>query len=230
MPLSPQLFVDGHFRLAAVAIMIDMASGTNAVRVVQPDWTATFDLASHRIGEAEPASMADGVTRLVRAGRNTVISETTVTAHGTPIAYGECTFSRLPHREGTPPASVGDAPRHLGEGEEPIPAALAETIGFRPAGEGAVEFDLFDMIRNSTGSIQGGVAGVALEQAALSLAGPGSMVDFLHVYYLAAARVGPYRAVATPLRQTAHGVTGRVELNDTGRQQLLAQGTFLASR
>jgi acyl-coenzyme A thioesterase PaaI-like protein len=230
MPLTPELFVGEHVRLAVVATMVDMAAGTMAVGVVQPDWTATFDLASHRIGDAEPGSKADGVTRLVRAGKNTVISESTVTAGGRPIVYAETTFSRLPHRPGTAASSAMTQPRHLGEGEEPIPCPLAELIGFRRHGPGAVDFDLQPLIRNSTGSIQGGVSGMALEQAALDVAGPGAGVDFLHVYYLSAARLGPYRAIATPLRTAEYGVTGRAELRDHGNGKLLAQGTFVTGR
>lgn len=229
MPLTPQLFVDGRFRLAVVAIMVDMAAGLMAVRSVTPDWTATFDMASHRIGEAEPGAKADGVTRLVRAGKNIVVSETTVTVHGAPIVYAETTFSRLPHREGTAASVPLDTPRYLGQGEVPLPGPIAEVIGFRTEREGTIGFELSDLIRNSTGSVQGGVSGVAMEQAALSLEGGGSGLDFLHVYYLAASKGGPYQAAAQALRHTNHGVTGRVELKDLHNDRLLCQGTFLSS-
>lgn len=230
VPLPPQVFVDGHFRLSVVAAMVDMAAGTMSVQLTLPDWTATFDMASHRLGEAEPGTVADAVTRLVRAGKNLVVCETTVTASGHPIVYAETTFSRLPHREGAPVATGFDKPKYLGVGEEPLPASLSEVIGFRPGSAGVVEFDLQRFIRNSTGSIQGGVSQMAMEEAALNLAGPGSTLDFLHVYYLAAAKVGPYQAVAIPLRTEAHGVTGRVEVRDSGNERALAQGTFVTGR
>ena len=229
MRLAPELFIHGRFRLAAVGIMVDLAAGTLGVRAVQPDWTATFDLASHRIGEAEPNSTAEGVTRLVRAGKNTVVSETIVTAAGVPIVYGETTFQRLPRRSDNPAGTSLNTVRHLGRDEEPITAPVGEVIGLRAVGEGLVEFDLSDMIRNSFDSIQGGVAGVALEEAGMSLTGPGSSVDFLHMYFLTAAKVGPYRASATALARSPERVTGRVELNDVGNQRLLIQGTFVAS-
>lgn len=226
MPLVPELFVDGRFRLSAIATQVDMASGVMSVGITQPDWTATFDMATHRVGEAEPGSVADGVTRLVRAGKNTIVSETTVSSGGHVIAYVETTYSRLPHREGTPAAVGVDQPRHFGQGEEPLDAPLAEMIGFRRGAPGVVEFDLIPLIRNSTGSIQGGVSAMAAEEAALHLAGPGSALDFLHLYYLAADRAGPYRSSATALRSTAVGTTGRVELG--GRERIVVQGTFIA--
>lgn len=230
MPLPPELFHDGRFRLAVVSTMVDMAAGTMSVPLVQPDWTATFDLASHRLGEAEPGSTAAGVCRLVRAGKNMVVSETTVHAGDTPIVYAETTFSRLPRRGDTPASAPPGAPSHLGSGEEPIAAPLAELIGFEAVGPGSVQFDLSPMIRNSTGSVQGGAAQMAMEEAALTLAGPGSVVDFLHVYYLSAAKVGPYRATAVPLRTLPQSITGRVELRDTGNDRVLAQGTFVTGR
>lgn len=230
MPLPPEVFVDGRFRLAVVGIMVDMAAGTMGVRAVHPDWTATFDLASHRIGEAEPGTTAIGECRLVRAGKNTVISETLVHAGETPIVYAETTFSRLPRRDDNPPAMPLDTPRILGDGEEPLSGPIGEVVGFEAQGAGSIGFELSPLIRNSFGSIQGGVTGVAMEQAALTLAGPGATVDFMHVYYLSAAKIGPYRATAVPLRTQPHGIAGRVDLRDTGNDRVLAQGTFLTGR
>jgi len=228
LPLVPALFVDGRYRLSAIATMVDVAAGIMSVGITQPDWTATFDMASHRVGEAEPGSVADAVTRLVRAGKNIVVSETTVSSGGRTIAYVETTYSRLPHREGTPAAVGADKPRHLGQGEEPFGAPLADIIGFRRGVAGVVELDLAPLIRNSTGSIQGGASAMAMEEAALHLAGPGSALEFLHVYYLAADRNGPYRATATALRTVEHSTTGRVDLR--GSERVGCQGTFIAGR
>lgn len=229
MPLTPALFVDDRFRLAAVGIMVDLAAGSLGVRAVAPDWTATFDQSCHRLGETEPGAIAEGVTRLVRAGRNTVVSETEVTAGGVPIVYGETTFQRLPRRDDNPGGAGLTTVRHLGKGEDPLEAPLAEVIGFRRVGEGAVELDLSDLVRNSFDSIQGGVTGVAMEQAALDLAGPGAALEFLHIYFLSAAKVGPYRATVTPLARTGHRLTGRVELSDVGNDRLVAQGSCVAA-
>ena len=61
------------------------------------------------------------------------------------------------------------------------------------------------------------------------LEGAGTALEFLHVYYLAASKGGPYRATAHALRHTIHGVTGRVELKDLHNDRMLCQGTFLSS-
>lgn len=166
----------------------------------------------------------------MRAGRNTVVSETHVSAGGVPILYGETTFQRLPRRDDNPGGAALTTVRHLGKGEEPLEAPLADVIGFRRVGEGSVELDLSDLVRNSFDSIQGGVTGVALEQATLDLAGPGAALEFLHIYFLSAAKVGPYRASVTPLARTETRLTGRVELCDVGNERLVAQGSCVAAR
>ncbi len=228
MPLVPELFVEGRYRLSAIATQVDLASGVMSVGFTQPDWTATFDMATHRVGEAEPGSLAQGVTRLIRAGKNTVVSATTVSCNDEVITYVETTYSRLALHEGSAPAVGLDQPRHLGRGEAPLNAPLADMIGFRRGAPGLVEFDLQPLIRNSTGSIQGGVSAMAAEEAALHLAGPGSGLEFLHLYYLAADRSGPYRSTATALRTAERTTTGRVELS--GHTRVVVQGTFIVGR
>lgn len=230
LPLVPALFVDGRLRLGTLATLVDFASGSLAVRSVAPDWTATFDMAIHRTGEAEPGPRAEAVTRLVRAGKNTVVSETTVLEAGRPLAYAEVTFSRLPRREDTPKPRPEELVRDLGLGEEPLDDAIGAIIGFQREGPGTISVPLTPFVRNSFGSLQGGVVAMTLEEAAMSLAGGG--VSFLHLYYLAAAKVGPYVGRATTLSAAPAGgsITGRAELVDEGRGRLLAQGTFMADR
>ncbi|MFN0029157.1 MAG: hypothetical protein ACKV2O_18525 [Acidimicrobiales bacterium] len=148
----------------------------------------------------------------------------------TPIVYGETTFQRLPRRDDNPGGAALTTVRHLGKGEEPLEAPLADVIGFRKVDEGRVELDLSDLVRNSFDTIQGGVTGVAMEQAALDLAGAGTALEFLHIYFLSAAKVGPYRASASALATTPTRMTGRVELTDVGNERLVAQGSCVADR
>ena len=51
----------------------------------------------------------------MRAGRNTVVSETHVSAGGVPILYGETTFQRLPRRDDNPGGAALTTVRHLGK-------------------------------------------------------------------------------------------------------------------
>lgn len=226
MPLRSSLFLDEHVRLGGLAVLVDLTSGSLAVRSVRPDWTATFDLAIHRTGTAEPGMLAHSATRLVRAGKNTVVSETTVTAGSAPLAYAEVAFSRLPRREDTVTTPPKESARDLGRDEVPLEHAVGQMIGFVETAPGTVTVPLTPLVRNSFGSLQGGVVAMSLEEAALSLAG--GCVSFLHLYYLTPAKVGPYVARATPLSRSASGaVKGRAELADEGSGRMLAQGTFV---
>lgn len=227
----------GDARLAVIGVMVDMAAGTLTVRQVEPDWTATFDLAIHRIAGAPAGSTLHAVSRVVRAGRNSVVSETTVEADGEPVAYAEVTFSRLPRRGDTPVTVVADVVDY-GKGEAAIAEPVADLVGFGHRAPGVVEFELRETIRNSFGSVQGGVVAVSLEQAALDLAASAPdpatglptavpRLGFLHVYYLGAAKSGPFRSTATVLRRRPSSLTARVELLDVGGERVMAQGTAI---
>ena len=63
---------------------------------------------------------------------------------------------------------------------------------------------------------------VATYSAAGGLDGPTQVVDTLEVHYLAAGRVGPFRATAEPLERSAARSSFRVELRDLGRDRVIA--------
>lgn len=228
MPVTPHIAGSGGTALlGAVGTMVDLAAGLIAVRSTAPDWTATFELAIHHVAPAPVGSQLSGTCRLVRGGRNTIISETLVKADGEDVAYSEVTYIRFP----TPPDRPGATPPgpvDYRDSEPPLDIALVDLIGFRPEAAGTVSFDLSAPIRNSFGSIQGGMSAVALEQAALSARAPGAIATFLHVYFLSPAKTGPFHATARVLRDGPSGSTSRVELRDVGADRVLVQGTAIA--
>lgn len=227
MPLTPFLCgPDGSIRLAALATGGDLAAGVSAVRETRPDHTATFDLAFHLVEPVGPGGEADLECRLVRAGRNTVVTKVDVSVRGSLVATGTISYSRRPLPDGFSPVKPNDHV-DLRPDQAPLAVPLGELVGFRPEGA-SIGFDLVKPIQNSFGSVQGGVTALAMEEAALHAVGEGR-VAFLHVYYLAGAREGPF--LATP---TAHG-TGRVttvetELHDVPAERLLAIGTAIVER
>ena len=123
----------GVIRLGALGLLIDYAAGMLALQTVQPDWTVTHDLSLHLTGLAPPEGELESTTRVVRAGKTSVISETWVhTPGGVEVARGQVTFTRVARREGTPGASskllvnlaepeANEAPRR----------PLDEAVGFR---------------------------------------------------------------------------------------------------
>ncbi|MFN0092515.1 MAG: hypothetical protein ACKVWR_19955 [Acidimicrobiales bacterium] len=238
----------GAVRLGAIALLTDYAAGMLAMQTVRPDWTVTHDMALHLTGlakampgpdgGAEGAGELEGYTRLVRAGRNNVVSETSVvTPGGEEVARGYVTFTRLPRRDDTP-RPAGDLRINLIEPEDGPRAPLDQAVGFRfsaPDNEGPhpgrhwVEFDHVPFIYNSLGAIQGGAVTLSLERGASwagerELGRPCRTTD-LHLHYLALGKTGPFQVRAEVLRKAAHEVVSRLALVDTGDEdRLLALG------
>ncbi|MEL7156030.1 MAG: PaaI family thioesterase [Actinomycetota bacterium] len=243
MPALPDLCEEGGgIRLGAICLLADYAAGVTALASVQPDWPVTHDLAVHLVAPAPPEGELEATCEVVRAGRNSVISETSVRS---PVA-GEVarvfvTFTRLPRRPDTPTARPGGL-TNLAEDRsiERPRVPLDEAVGFRLAtaadgdhGQSVVAFDHSPFIVNSLGAIQGGVVALALERSASwageqSLGRPCRTTD-LHLHYLALGRTGPFEARAELLRVDDTVVTSRVGLVDTGDDdRLLALGVASA--
>jgi acyl-coenzyme A thioesterase PaaI-like protein len=233
----------GAVRLGALALLVDYGAGMLAMQSVRPDWTVTHDMALHLTGLAPAGGELASRCRLVRAGRNTVISETSVAApDGGEIARAYVTFTRLARRHDTP-RGTDDLRVNLAEAGERPRVPLDEAIGFRfsppsPGSGGAggrhwVEFEHEPFIHNSLGAIQGGVVTLALERGGSwageqELGRPCRTVD-LHLHYLALGKHGPFRARAEVLRRTAGQVVSRVDLVDTGNEaRVLALGVATA--
>ncbi|MDH4143652.1 MAG: thioesterase family protein [Acidimicrobiia bacterium] len=221
---SPLCGPDGTVRLGGAAIPIDMASGMLSAREVFPDHTATFDLALHLVEPFGPGP-ADFVARVVRSGRNTLLSRVEMTVGGRTVVEGTITFSRRTVEERyrrDPPDDVVDL---AAAGEAPLDRPAADVVGFRDEPGGGTGFDLSLPIRNSFDSIQGGVTALAMEEAACRASGrPGQVrATYVHVYYLAGAKGGPFRVDARRLGPGAYDT----ELRDTSADRLMAIGSVV---
>jgi acyl-coenzyme A thioesterase PaaI-like protein len=241
MPALPDLCdAGGSVRLGAMALLVDYAAGMLAIQTVRPDWTVTHDMALHLTGLAPAEGELEATCRVVRAGKNNVVSETSVLTPGgqTEVARATVTFTRLPRRDDTP-KSTNDLVINLTEADERPRVPLDEAVGFRfsePGHHGglhSVTFDHVPFIYNSLGAIQGGVVTLALERGAswsaeCELGRPARTVD-LHLHYLALGKTGPFQVRAEVLRNTPHQVVSRLALVDTGdNDRLLAFGVGAA--
>jgi acyl-coenzyme A thioesterase PaaI-like protein len=242
MPALPDLCdAGGSVRLGAIALLVDYAAGMLAIQTVRPDWTVTHDMALHLTGLAPPEGELEATCRVIRAGKNNVISETSVvTPGGVEVARASVTFTRVSRREDTP-KSTNDLVINLTETNERPRVTLDEAVGFRfsdpkgSAGRHSVTFDHVPFIYNSLGAIQGGVVTLALERGAswsaeCELGGPARTVD-LHLHYLALGKAGPFEVRSEVLRTTPQQVVSRLALVDTGdNDRLLAFGVGAAER
>jgi acyl-coenzyme A thioesterase PaaI-like protein len=232
-----------------VAALVDIAAAPVALIAGSPDWTATQDLSLHATGWLVQGPVAVDA-RLVRAGRNTVVVgvdvydahlldtladvQAAIAADDGEVrraATGVLTFARIP-RSASVSATTFDPAQLVGQERATLPSrpptgTMLERIGVTvvDAVAGVVEIERTDYVRNSFGTINGGVLG-AVFQAAAEAMRPGLVATDLQVHYLSQVQAGPARTSAA-LSRDAHGHTVvTVRAVDAGHHdQLLALAT-----
>lgn len=234
-PIQPGvLAADGSMRTSAIAMMVDVAAAAVAIVAADPGWSATADLS---YWTAAPITVGPAVcdARLVRAGSKSITVEADVfDGRGTdeptgPLAgRARLTFARIPGSASVAAGRVdrSDSPQPRRSMHHPG-SAFAESLhrkcGLRvvDAAAGIVECDKTDYVRNSFGTINGGVVGVILEAAAERLAGHAAgrtlVARDLQVHYLAQTEVGPARTSARVVRTSPDHTVVEARLVDAGR-------------
>ena len=123
--------------------------------------------------------------------------------------------------------------------ESGFAAPIHDRCGLRvvDSAHGVVECDRSDYIRNSFGTINGGVVALLLEAAgehlATHVAGTAMVTRDLQVHYLAQTKVGPARSRARVVRATPDHAVVESTLVDAGNDDLvlaLATSTLTPAR
>jgi acyl-coenzyme A thioesterase PaaI-like protein len=233
--------VNDHVRNAAgaaglglIVALTDVSGATVSLAAASPDWPATADLAYQAIGPIiEGPVLAEA--RLVRRGSKTIVVEVEVfdglgsedIAGARPAGTGLMTFGRIP---GSASAVTIDPKQNLGRSSAARPdsqlsAPLLDEIGLRviDANGGVVELDKHDYIRNSFGTINGGVMGMVMQGAAE--AAGASFGRFVatdaQIHYLAQTKAGPLRTTTRVLRTATDHAVCRVRAVDSGNADLV---------
>jgi acyl-coenzyme A thioesterase PaaI-like protein len=203
---------DGGIRVSVLATASDVVAGALANRTIGPRIPLTVDLTVHALLRAH-AETVDVVARLVKVGRSTVVAEAWFSGDESerPFGLSQLTFSPSPKVEHTIEVQ-GDRPATPPNFTEP----WFEQLGIRVLGPGIAEVDRWPYVMQPSGTIQGGAVAALIEAAAESLTG--RAVTDIDIRYLKAVRVGPGRAVATPLDA---GLV-RVEVRDPGNEDRVA--------
>jgi acyl-coenzyme A thioesterase PaaI-like protein len=241
----------GAASLGFLTAVLDTNTGLLALISVQPEWTATLDLALQATGWLTGATLVLE-SRLVRAGSNIVVIGAELydgdgigdleDLEGHPgrlprVAYGTVSFTRIPSHASvasgrTDPAAMIGQRRHLGPVQPPAPVPLPERIGLRvvDAAHGVVELHNHEYVRNSFGTINGGVWGIVVEAAAHA-AVPGMVATDAQIHYLSQAKVGPARTTVDVLRRAADHAVCAVRAVDAGNGDVnLALATVTLQR
>jgi uncharacterized protein (TIGR00369 family) len=251
LPVVREVLDDtGAVRIGAIATLMDVAGAAVALDAVQPDRTATVELAHQSHGPAREGPVF-AVAAPLRAGSKQVVVDVAVLegrgsddpVRARAIGTGTMTFSRLAQRADHAPIRIGDAARaatgrtSLGLEGSGLERPLLERAGVRvlDAARGELELDNHDWVRNSFGTLNGGMVAILVERAGeLALraaAGARLGVCDLAVHYLGQTRRGPARTHTRVLRASRDHAVCRVELRDAGAADaLVALATVTASR
>jgi acyl-coenzyme A thioesterase PaaI-like protein len=227
----PELLVHGCVRISALVLMVDMGGGFSAHRAASPDWTFTSDL-SLRISARRAPDRIVSRTRVLRAGRGTMMTEVVLRGDDQQLGLGYAGFNRQARREGDHPnPDIDEASRRWGR-YKALDAPLLDTVGVRvldPA-SGQVEVTLRDELRNPAGALQGAMVAVIGEAAAESMLGHRgahrSVITDIDIRYLAMGRVGPIHSHARLLGDAPTDAIA-VELYDRGRDDRIISTMLL---
>ncbi len=211
--VGPELLAPGSgtVRPAVLATVADVVAGLPAAAALSPRLPLTLDIDLRILGPTGDRLWAS--SRLLKIGRNTIAAEVLFTngRAGAPVAVGYLTFIASPRPQDMVPHQLVGM-HTSGALTKPI----TEHIGAHVMTPGVVEIEHRPFVTQASGTLQGGVVALIGELAAESVAG--RSVIALDTRYLATVRVGPARAVATPLGHEHM----RVEVRDTGNADRLA--------
>lgn len=226
-----ELLVHGCVRISALVLMVDMGGGLHAHRAAHPDWTFTNDL-SVRIAARPAPSRILARTRVLRAGRGTMMTEVELQGDDDHFGLAYAGFNRQARRVGDHPnPDIDEAARRWGR-YTPLDAPLFDTVGVQivDAAHGRVEVAMRDDLRNPAGALQGAMISIVGEAAAEALlqhhglARP--IITDIDIRYLAMGRVGPIHSRARLLGTTPTDAIA-VELYDRGNDDRIISTQLL---
>jgi acyl-coenzyme A thioesterase PaaI-like protein len=210
----------GRLGLGALATLVDLTCARVALGTAHPHWIATADL-SIQTTDRPTGGTATVEVRLLRAGSKLIVLD--VDLHG--MGSGVATFVRIPSSA----SEVVRPQQVIGErmGMAPLGPPPTMPIGEKMAlavVDGGVELARTDYVRNSFGTINGGVMGFLVCAAAEEATG--LVAADLLLRYVGQTKVGPARAVATVVRTAADHAVCEVRVVDAGADGLtLARAT-----
>ncbi len=240
-PLCPAVLTpSGTARLGLIGVTADASGALTALIEALPNRIATQDLTYTASGFARQGPLIASC-RLLRAGQRLITVAATLADgcgrddpdQAQPIGQAILSFSLIPNRPGNADLS------HLQEPAMERRTMALATSGFGDtslwdaigldvvdAAAGVVQVPMTDYVRNSFGTINGGVmimaAEAAAELAAQEALGAPVAATSLNYRFLDQTRIGPARTQTTLMRHDDQGAVAIVRLIDTQRDRHLA--------
>ena len=237
---SAVLTPSGIARLGVIGVVVDASGALTALIEALPDRIATQDLSYTASGFARHGPLIASC-RLLRAGQRLITVAATVydgcgnddPEQTTPVGEAILSFSLIPNRPGNGDLSHLQDPvlerRTMGLASSGFgDTSLWDAIGLDvvDAAAGVVQVPMTDYVRNSFGTINGGVMILAAEAAGElaaqeALGAPVATMSF-NYRFLDQIRNGPAQTQTTVLCHGEQGPVAIVRLIDTQRDRYLA--------
>lgn len=223
----------GAVHLGVLATLVDVLGGFLCMEAFSPDWMATANLSLHTCGTVSTEAGAMSASgRLLRSGRTTAtVQAEFFCGHGSlhgrsdPMGVAMTTYARIEGVRAGSWANVRQAqPIDFGHtgGTVGLRQHIIQRSGIQecPETPGGILLNMSGYVRNSFGSLQGGMmalmADVAGTSAARAKSGRGLTTRDLVLHYLSPGRVGPITTRAQVLRSNEASVLSRIEIMDAG--------------
>ena len=207
----PELLVPGTgcLRASGRALGADHVCGLLAGVAIAPRGPVPLALDVNLHEPASACARVDLVGRTLKVGRSVMVVGVELLGDGRPLATSTAGFVPAPDASLTMPSLAELVDRQPIGGRLPVP--LADRARCRRTGAGVAELPRTDDGLNASGTINGGLVALLVEEAALSAAEAGATLSSLSIRYLRPARVGPLVATGA----FRHGL-GRITVRDAG--------------
>lgn len=215
----PHMYVPGTdvLRTSVLAAWADVVAGHIAIGLFDPGVPVTLDLDVHLHRPPSGVDEVRMVARVQKSGRSvSVLSVDIVDDAGHTVGFAHATFMAAPNPSLRMPTVVRDAGL-LRPHPPRLDVPFAERAGCERVAPGVASIPLRPDGLNASGTLNGGLLALVVEEAALSAAGEGAVLSSLSMRYTQPVRVGP--AVATAA--VVDGL-GNVVVRDAGRDDRLA--------
>jgi len=236
-PVAPQACSEnGCMHVGLLATLVDVLGGVIAIPAVSPGWISTSSLSIHTTRQMMSGRVsAEG--HVLRAGRTSVVIGVELQAEKdglphkkTSAGFAMITYSRLSgnktklHMQTTHNSHESVRFSLKGTGlQKPFMEKAGVRCIDRAAGQLTLKMD--DYVRNSLGSLQGGMTAFLADLAGQSVAceatgKPGQTRDLV-IHYMSPGITGPFLTAAEVLRMDQHSALTRIRVVDQGNDHRL---------
>jgi acyl-coenzyme A thioesterase PaaI-like protein len=220
-PVTPEMWVPGTtvLRTSVLASWADIVAGHVACFTQLPKIPVTLDLDLHLFRQPIGTGEVRATAALVKAGRSIVVSSIDLTLDGEPLGVATASFMISPDPDHVAPEGFDVTTRGP---RSRLAVPFAQRVGAIQIAPGVAEVPRRIENMNATGSIQGGLVALAVEEAVLSAA-PRTVLSSMSLRYMRPYYDGPARATV----RLVDGIAiAEVAVQGTGKLGSLATARY----